>query len=1120
MTLSDPNFVHETLYQGNGMISFAFGPSGQLYVAEKQGRVLHFAPNGTGGFAAPTVFADLRTSVDSVAESGLLGLALDPDFATNRYIYLLHTTTTDQRIIRYTADATLSVASGGSTLILSGLPRSQNYHKAGNIAFHPNDRNSLYVSIGDDNDIAGSQNLTRYVGKILRINKTNGQGFTDNPWQDGTTTSIRSRIWAIGLRNPFRFAFHPNAPVADVLYSSENGNSTDRLSFIRRGSNGSWNIQGDSGGFLSPPDTNHRVLATQTPFLIGIAVVRGGPFADPAYPNSDVLYLANGQLDGGSITRWRLTGTNLDSVAPVAADGTRRFATGLAVQGIHLAFGPDGALYMTQSGPNTSLEGTNRLSRIRYIGGRAPVASFTTSPSPATGAAPLTVTFTDRSTDSDGTIASWLWTFGDGTTSTAQSPTKVFSAAGTYTTTLQVTDNSGLRSTTSATINATAVTQLTLTGRIYDGRDTLNNGFPVSTVLRLYAADGVTPIRFTSGTGTNGNEIFVPAGGTFNTTIPVNLTAPGVVVAAGENLTNGIKASYRAFNVPIGALTHTQSLSFHLALGAIRGRILDTRGEGARVDLGVARTSPTTLHAVPGGRDYLSGAGFAAMGVNHRIESDVLGYYYVPIRTGQGGADFYLDVVGDTNAGSYFPFDWSATVGTDALVTANLTVGLRNGGGTCDDLTGIPAGPAVDYDTMIQSIWTGSCTGCHNSSGGANGGLDLSPAMSYGELVGMMSGEVPGMLRVAPGDATSSYLMEKINCAEPQIPTRMRPAEQMPLADQARIRDWINQGARPSPVDTDTATPNLANGTPTTVTLATAGDLHYQIYVYPGATSLTVVSDGPNCTATSCPLNADVYVRRTTRATDTLYDCRPYLTHSDETCTFTSPAEGWYYVRVRARTGSGALTLTATQNGMGIPSPPPPNRAPTASFTRTITGFSVAANATGSTDPDGDTLTYSWTFGNGATATGAQPTVTYAAPGTYTITLTATDGRGGSATSAQSVTITDPDTTTANLTPAVGNAVTVPAATDAYRKLWVPAGRTRLTFSMTGPACNGTSCFFETDLSARLGSRPTNTTFTCRSANRNSNTESCVITAPASGFWYVRVRNNRGNGTVTITPTY
>ncbi len=85
--------------------------------------------------------------------------------------------------------------------------------------------------------------------------------------------------------------------------------------------------------------------------------------------------------------------------------------------------------------------GSTTVTKTLTIGNEPPVAAFTYSPtSPAVGEA---VQFTDKSTDSDGTVQGWEWDFGDGTTSDQQNPTHTYSAAGTYTVTLVVTDDKG-----------------------------------------------------------------------------------------------------------------------------------------------------------------------------------------------------------------------------------------------------------------------------------------------------------------------------------------------------------------------------------------------------------------------------------------------------------------------------------------------------------------------------------------------------------------------------------------------------------------------------------------------------------------------------------------------------
>ncbi len=134
-----------------------------------------------------------------------------------------------------------------------------------------------------------------------------------------------------------------------------------------------------------------------------------------------------------------------------------------------------------------------------------PVANFTSS------ASGLTVSFTDASTDSDGTIASRSWNFGDGTTSTATNPSKTYSAAGTYTVTLTVTDNGGATNTKTSSVTVS-------TG---GGGTVLSNGVPVTGLSAATGASlnytmvvpaGASNLTFTTSGGTGDMDMYVKSG--------------------------------------------------------------------------------------------------------------------------------------------------------------------------------------------------------------------------------------------------------------------------------------------------------------------------------------------------------------------------------------------------------------------------------------------------------------------------------------------------------------------------------------------------------------------------------------------------------------------------------
>jgi serine protease len=202
---------------------------------------------------------------------------------------------------------------------------------------------------------------------------------------------------------------------------------------------------------------------------------------------------------------------------------------------------------------------------------------------------------------------------------------------------------------------------------------------------------------------------------------------------------------------------------------------------------------------------------------------------------------------------------------------------------------------------------------------------------------------------------------------------------------------------------------------------------------------------------------------------------------------------------------------------------PPPNNNPTASFTTSASGLALSVNGSGSSDPDGDALTYSWTFGDGGTATGVTASHTYAAAGTYTVGLTVNDGRGGTGTTSKSVTVstvTDPDPGAPTVASGQNVSVTFTAAGQQnFYKINVPAGKSQLQVVMTGPACGLLSCSIDADLYTKYNARPTDTVYDCRPYASGSS-ETCTHASPAAGYWYIRVYNYSGSGTVSFKATY
>src|SRR5438132_3558357 len=239
-----PGFV-EAQVGGNlsgSPTAMAFAPDGRLFVCQ-QGGQLRVIKNGS---LLSTPFVSL--TVDSSGERGLLGIAFDPNFATNHYLYVYYTVATSpihNRVSRFTAAGdTAAPGSHAVILELNNLSSATN-HNGGAIHFGPDGK--LYIGVGENANGANSQSLGTLLGKILRIN-ADGTIPRDNPFSN-QTTGVNRAIWAIGLRNPFTFAFQPGS---GRMFINDVGESTyEEINYAISGSNDGWPIT--EGPTSNPP---------------------------------------------------------------------------------------------------------------------------------------------------------------------------------------------------------------------------------------------------------------------------------------------------------------------------------------------------------------------------------------------------------------------------------------------------------------------------------------------------------------------------------------------------------------------------------------------------------------------------------------------------------------------------------------------------------------------------------------------------------------------------------------------------------------------------------------------------------------------------------------------------
>ncbi len=316
----------ETAINGlNNPTAMAMAPDGRIFVCQ-QGGALRVIKNNA---LLATPFVTL--TVNSTGERGLLGVAFDPDFLTNQFVYVYYTATTPavhNRISRFTAAG--DVAAAGSELVLLDLNNlSATNHNGGAIHFGRDGK--LYAAVGENAVSSNSQTLANLLGKVLRINK-DGSIPTDNPFY-GTATGVNRSIWALGLRNPFTFGVHPNS--GRIFINDVGQSAWEEINDGEAGGNYGWpDTEGPTGNpnFISPIHSYANDAST--------CAIAGGTFYAPEVRQFPPLYVESyffSDLCGGWIRR-------LDEAATSSG-----FATGIS-NPVDQFVGHDGSLYYLARG--------------------------------------------------------------------------------------------------------------------------------------------------------------------------------------------------------------------------------------------------------------------------------------------------------------------------------------------------------------------------------------------------------------------------------------------------------------------------------------------------------------------------------------------------------------------------------------------------------------------------------------------------------------------------------------------------------------------------------------------------------------------------------------------------
>ena len=487
----------------NEVLGLDVSPDGRLFVIEKRGRVYVVENNRK----LPRPFLDIESEVLNHGDRGLLGIALDPGFLVNRHVYLLYTVDPDgdgiddggpafSRLTRYTASSSdPNVADPASRLVLigstwqTGIPSVSSTHTIGALRFSPD--GSLLVSSGEsahaDSPDAGGKDPSAFRpertlpaedigafraqwigslgGKILRVDPASGGGLPSNPYFTGNPFDNASRVWAYGLRNPFRFCIRPDSgglnPASGqpgTLYISDVGwKRWEEVNVSARGGeNFGWPCREgleEPEGYPAASPAHHGCATIGThenpasptpplvtwhhttaslskpPPLVGKCVTGIAFYTGQTYPEvyRGLCFVA--EYDKHWIRAVRVDSENrLVEVLDFATD---------AAGPVDLVADPtSGDLFYV-----SILD--NEVRRIRYDpSNRAPVARATGLP--LSGNAPLTVRFSSAGTaDADEDALSYSWSFGDGESSSEADPVHTYARAASYEAILTVEDGRG-----------------------------------------------------------------------------------------------------------------------------------------------------------------------------------------------------------------------------------------------------------------------------------------------------------------------------------------------------------------------------------------------------------------------------------------------------------------------------------------------------------------------------------------------------------------------------------------------------------------------------------------------------------------------------------------------------
>ncbi|WP_018930474.1 ThuA domain-containing protein [Gracilibacillus lacisalsi] len=514
-----PGLVSETLTDAVPRpTSLEVTDDNRVFSISINGGVYETQPNGS-----TNQILDIDTTTEG--EHGVMGIALDPEFDENGYVYIYYSVpgyTEDGEIINNLsrfdyADGTIDPDSEEILLEVPSGP--QCCHQAGFIEFGPDDK--LYLTLGDNypatngpqvNSITTSQNLGDLRGSILRLNK-DGSVPEDNPFVD--VEGARGEIYAYGFRNPYRISFDPET---GYIYEGDvgpDGEDYDEFNVITEpGQNFGWpyvngdnpydefsdrfvefaenfdfsTIRGDLSAedILTIPDEILDFAENEATYPIafypygekepwgsGGRSASAGPVYQPGTGENALPSSYHGKLLFYDFARGWMKAVDTDENGEIVS--VDNFIEGLKLP-MDVEIGPDGSIYIAEFG-NSWWE-VNEESGIRKVSWgvleRAPEVQVEASAEYVQVGEEVSFD-TSGTQDPDGDEITFAWDFGDGNTSTEANPVHTFTENGSYNVRLTVTDTTGKTANWSKTIvvgNTPPVVEID----DYEGKTFFNNG--------------------------------------------------------------------------------------------------------------------------------------------------------------------------------------------------------------------------------------------------------------------------------------------------------------------------------------------------------------------------------------------------------------------------------------------------------------------------------------------------------------------------------------------------------------------------------------------------------------------------------------------------------------------